>query len=53
MRCQKAAHPQMREIMIPLLKEFQKRIPILFDDFLIKEDDSLPYHFYTIKKQIP
>lgn len=53
MRCQKAAHPQMREIMIPLLKEFQKRIPILFDDFLIKEDDSLPYPFYAIKKQIP
>lgn len=29
------AHPQMREIAIPLLKEFQKRIPILFDDIVV------------------
>ena len=49
MRCQKAAHPQMREIMIPLLKEFQKRIPILFDDFEIKKDSNLSYPFYAIK----
>lgn len=33
MRTSQAAHPQMREIAIPLLKEFQKRIPIIFDDF--------------------
>jgi len=26
------AHPQMREIMIPLLREFHQRIPVLFDD---------------------
>ncbi len=32
LRCSKGAHPQMREISIPLLKEFQKRIPVLFDD---------------------
>jgi thymidylate synthase (FAD) len=25
------AHPQMREIAEPLLKEFQKRIPVIFD----------------------
>lgn len=37
MRCQKAAHPQIRELMVPLLKEFQKRIPVLFDDFQIEE----------------
>jgi len=51
MRCQKAAHPQMREIMIPLLKEFQKQITILFDDFFIKKDEHLSYPFYAIKKQ--
>jgi thymidylate synthase (FAD) len=28
----KAAHPQMREVMIPLLKELQENIPVLFDD---------------------
>lgn len=27
-----AAHPQMRELMCPLLHELQKRIPIVFDD---------------------
>ena len=27
-----AAHPQMRELMVPLLKEFQEKIPVLFDD---------------------
>jgi len=26
------AHPQMREIAVPLLNEFQKLIPIIFDD---------------------
>jgi len=37
MRCAKAAHPQMRELTIPLLREFQKRIPILFDDIILPE----------------
>lgn len=31
-RCAPAAHPQMREIMIPLLKEVKAKIPIVFDD---------------------
>lgn len=34
-RTAKAAHPQMREIMIPLLQELKMRIPIVFDDILI------------------
>ena len=32
LRCSAAAHPQMRELMIPLLKDFQSQIPILFDN---------------------
>jgi len=32
LRCSLRAHPQMREITVPLLKEFQKKIPIIFDD---------------------
>jgi thymidylate synthase (FAD) len=32
LRCDKAAHPQMRELMIPLLADLQNRIPIVFDD---------------------
>ncbi|MCK5607850.1 FAD-dependent thymidylate synthase [Candidatus Pacearchaeota archaeon] len=30
-RTAKAAHPQMREIMIPVYKEFVKRCPVIFD----------------------
>lgn len=26
------AHPQMREVMIPLLKELKEKLPVLFDD---------------------
>lgn len=29
-RCATAAHPQMREIMIPLQKEFNKYLPVIF-----------------------
>ena len=32
MRTDKAAHPQMREIMCPLLKEIRRLIPIIYDD---------------------
>lgn len=32
MRTSKEAHPQMREVSIPLLEQFQKCIPLLYDD---------------------
>lgn len=32
LRTAKAAHPQMRELTVPLLKELQQRIPVVFDD---------------------
>jgi thymidylate synthase (FAD) len=32
MRTTREAHPQMREVTVPLLQEFQAKIPILFDD---------------------
>lgn len=32
LRCAKAAHPQMREIMLPLLSDFHNSIPVIFDD---------------------
>ena len=32
LRTSRAAHPQMREIAIPLLEEFKRRIPVVFDD---------------------
>lgn len=35
LRCSPRAHPQMREITIPLLKEFQRLIPVLFNDIKV------------------
>lgn len=32
LRCSSAAHPQMREIMLPLLGEMHTRVPVIFDD---------------------
>lgn len=37
LRTAKDAHPQMREVAIPLLKELQQRIPIIFDDIVVTE----------------
>ena len=36
LRTSPAAHPQIREVMVPLLQECQRRIPVVFDD-LVKE----------------
>lgn len=40
MRCQKAAHPSVRQIMLKTLNEFHNRIPVVFDDLYdeFKED---------------
>jgi len=32
LRCARDAHPQARELLIPLLKELKKTIPLIFDD---------------------
>lgn len=31
LRCSNASHPQIRQIMLPLLKAFHNRLPVLFD----------------------
>ena len=36
LRVDKAAHPQMRELTIPLLKEMKEIIPVVFDDIYNK-----------------
>lgn len=43
MRTTKESHPQMRQVTIPLLKEFQEKIPILYEDIepLAKQSDNL------------
>ncbi|MBS3780847.1 MAG: FAD-dependent thymidylate synthase [Desulfovermiculus sp.] len=42
MRCQKAAHPQIREVMLGLLADMQSRIPVLFDDLAQMFSDAKP-----------
>lgn len=37
LRTAKAAHPQMREVTIPLLAELKKKLPIIFDDIIAEE----------------
>lgn len=37
LRTAKAAHPQMREVTIPLLNELKSKIPIIFDDIEVEE----------------
>lgn len=32
LRCAKSAHPQMREVMLPLRDELRRRVPVLFDE---------------------
>lgn len=41
LRCSPSAHPQIRRIMLKVLKEFQKRIPIVFDDFVINQEQEI------------
>lgn len=40
LRCAKDAHPQMRELMIPLLRELKNKIPVLFDDIHEGENEQ-------------
>ena len=39
LRCSKQSHPQMVQIMRPLLKEFYTRSPVIFEDIYLKYQD--------------
>ena len=45
LRCDAAAHPQMRQVAIPLLLYFQKQLPSLYSD--IEYDQSFPEKHYA------
>ncbi len=45
LRCDKAAHPQMRQVMLPLLAAFAQRVPLVFDD--------LEEHFRPAIQEMP
>jgi len=34
LRCSSDAHPQMREVMYPILTEVQRKVPVIFDDLI-------------------
>lgn len=40
LRVTKETHPQMREVTIPLLRQFQERIPLLFEDIVPQDTQS-------------
>jgi thymidylate synthase (FAD) len=40
LRCAGAAHPQIRELLLPLLSELREKIPMIFDDLAEKYIDS-------------
>ena len=48
LRCAPAAHPQMRELAIPLLKEFKEIMPVFFEDIhteIVPDKEIIPSSF--------
>ncbi|MDN5345223.1 MAG: thymidylate synthase [Clostridia bacterium] len=45
LRCSSAAHPQMRQVVIPLLLLFKERLPVLFED--VDYDRGFPREHYA------
>jgi len=42
LRCDTPAHPQIRELMLPLLAEFHRRMPEVFEDLLRRFQAHMP-----------
>lgn len=45
MRASLAAHPQMQELAYPMLREFARKIPVVFDDLLAERQVKLTTSF--------
>ncbi len=43
LRCSPAAHPQIREIMLPLLADFHERLPVFFDDIYEEYEEDIKH----------
>lgn len=41
LRCSKPAHPQIRQIMLPLLGELSRRVPVFFEDLAEKYAEDI------------
>lgn len=53
LRCAKAAHPQMREVICPLLEEIRGKIPVIFDDCFEEESAvSKPGEFVKVCQEV-
>jgi len=50
MRTSKAAHPQMRQLMIPLLDELKQKVPIIFDK--VNAPDEKDIIISNLRKEI-
>lgn len=51
LRTSPTAHPQMREIAIPMLAEFQRLIPVVFDDIVVRDHDAAALKMADAKVQ--
>ena len=47
LRTSPGAHPQIKEVMYPLLEEFSKNIPVIFEDIYEKRSNE---EYYKNKK---
>ncbi len=41
LRCSKASHPQVRQIMLPLLNEVSRKVPVIFEDLAEKYEEDI------------
>ncbi|HDK42913.1 MAG TPA: FAD-dependent thymidylate synthase, partial [Candidatus Pacearchaeota archaeon] len=41
LRCNKAAHPQMRELALDILNGFNRDIPVIFEDIFLKYSENI------------
>lgn len=41
LRCSKKSHPQMRQVALPILAEFHRRLPVVFEDIYSKYEEEI------------
>jgi len=49
LRCSKAAHPQIREVMLPILSDFHEQIPVIYGDIYDKYSYEIQKNFKSEK----
>lgn len=52
LRCDKAAHPHMKEIMIPLMLYLRDKIPVIFDDIPYDDEFAKKYNLTEFKNYV-